>query len=103
MASIFAESDHIAHVNTQIPYALVPASIAGVLYLSYSIVGSSVILLVVGIVIQFLVLRYLGNRYEKKQDRKSTRLNSSHVAISYAVFCLKTKTNCSTMAGRPSD
>src|SRR5207253_10972057 len=26
------------------------------------------------------------------QDRKSTRLNSSHVAISYAVFCLKTTT-----------
>src|SRR5699024_11820136 len=27
----------------------------------------------------------------KKQDRKSTRLNSSHVSISYAVFCLKKK------------
>src|SRR5690625_2064627 len=27
------------------------------------------------------------------QDRKSTRLNSSHVAISYAVFCLKKKSN----------
>src|SRR5690625_6569043 len=26
-----------------------------------------------------------------KKDRKSTRLNSSHVAISYAVFCLKKK------------
>src|SRR5690349_22370072 len=26
-----------------------------------------------------------------KQDRKSTRLNSSHVEISYAVFCLKKK------------
>src|SRR5437870_10964240 len=26
-------------------------------------------------------------------DRKSTRLNSSHVAISYAVFCLKKKIN----------
>src|SRR5690606_40045758 len=26
-----------------------------------------------------------------QQDRKSTRLNSSHVKISYAVFCLKTK------------
>src|SRR5207253_9023032 len=26
-----------------------------------------------------------------KADRKSTRLNSSHVAISYAVFCLKKK------------
>src|SRR5690625_4900871 len=29
----------------------------------------------------------------KRLDRKSTRLNSSHVAISYAVFCLKYK-NC---------
>src|SRR5207253_5991334 len=28
-----------------------------------------------------------------KLDRKSTRLNSSHVAISYAVFCLKKKKN----------
>ena len=26
-----------------------------------------------------------------KEDRKSTRLNSSHVSISYAVFCLKKK------------
>src|SRR5690625_6804678 len=31
-----------------------------------------------------------GERAER--DRKSTRLNSSHVAISYAVFCLKKKT-----------
>src|SRR5256886_9464993 len=29
---------------------------------------------------------------EKTQDRKSTRLNSSHSQISYAVFCLKKKT-----------
>src|SRR5690625_5394935 len=29
--------------------------------------------------------------YIIKRDRKSTRLNSSHVAISYAVFCLKKK------------
>src|SRR5690625_6753731 len=28
-----------------------------------------------------------------RPDRKSTRLNSSHVAISYAVFCLKKKTH----------
>src|SRR5690625_6849558 len=28
---------------------------------------------------------------DKGRDRKSTRLNSSHVAISYAVFCLKKK------------
>src|SRR5438034_3113603 len=31
----------------------------------------------------------LGNRVS--QDRKSTRLNSSHTVISYAVFCLKKK------------
>src|SRR5699024_11402245 len=35
-----------------------------------------------------------GGRYPHSQrlgDRKSTRLNSSHVSISYAVFCLKKK------------
>src|SRR5207253_9942889 len=32
---------------------------------------------------------WLGDeRYSGDRDRKSTRLNSSHVAISYAVFCL---------------
>src|SRR5690606_40845003 len=31
-----------------------------------------------------------------KADRKSTRLNSSHVKISYAVFCLKKKTTQNT-------
>src|SRR5436309_10209750 len=30
-------------------------------------------------------------RGEQARDRKSTRLNSSHVKISYAVFCLKKK------------
>src|SRR5690606_41511995 len=30
------------------------------------------------------------------EDRKSTRLNSSHVKISYAVFCLKKKKNIKT-------
>src|SRR5256885_13164843 len=30
---------------------------------------------------------------EKYGDRKSTRLNSSHLVISYAVFCLKKKKN----------
>src|SRR5690606_41655223 len=32
-----------------------------------------------------------GVRWESDGDRKSTRLNSSHVKISYAVFCLKKK------------
>src|SRR5436190_19617207 len=34
--------------------------------------------------------RSVGRRV-RRQDRKSTRLNSSHTVISYAVFCLKKK------------
>src|SRR5256885_10187559 len=46
---------------------------------------------------------HLGLRFDKRrgdmllrlvaEDRKSTRLNSSHLVISYAVFCLKKKKN----------
>src|SRR5690606_41334485 len=32
---------------------------------------------------------YVAHAVERLGDRKSTRLNSSHVKISYAVFCLK--------------
>src|SRR5256885_13026798 len=42
--------------------------------------------------------RYVVNRrqvgvasLQRRRDRKSTRLNSSHLVISYAVFCLKKK------------
>src|SRR5438034_7816455 len=37
--------------------------------------------------------RFAGFRVERSEwrDRKSTRLNSSHTVISYAVFCLKKK------------
>src|SRR5262245_65205156 len=35
-------------------------------------------------------------RIFQKRDRKSTRLNSSHLGISYAVFCLKKKKKNST-------
>src|SRR5690625_7937741 len=41
-----------------------------------------------------ILLKDLGQDEAKQpstRDRKSTRLNSSHVAISYAVFCLKKK------------
>src|SRR5256885_11852661 len=36
------------------------------------------------------VLTAMRRRYSR-EDRKSTRLNSSHLVISYAVFCLKKK------------
>src|SRR3712207_7388060 len=35
--------------------------------------------------------RARAHRRRRRQDRKSTRLNSSHANISYAVFCLKKK------------
>src|SRR5690606_40686064 len=38
------------------------------------------------------VLGRRGSGTRRRVDRKSTRLNSSHVKISYAVFCLKKKT-----------
>src|SRR5438132_10895328 len=37
--------------------------------------------------------RCQASRGDRGRDRKSTRLNSSHTVISYAVFCLKKKKN----------
>src|SRR5690349_23439982 len=45
--------------------------------------------------------RVVGTLNERLGDRKSTRLNSSHVEISYAVFCLKKKKE--TRVRRQSD
>src|SRR2546422_6106390 len=43
-------------------------------------------------------------RHQRPRDRKSTRLNSSHGYISYAVFCLKKKkTSNATLSGTVSD
>src|SRR5258705_7141921 len=42
--------------------------------------------------------RVLGRAREVQTDRKSTRLNSSHLGISYAVFCLKKKNKTTTIA-----
>src|SRR5699024_11522230 len=39
----------------------------------------------------FYIGRGMSSGSENGKDRKSTRLNSSHVSISYAVFCLKKK------------
>src|SRR5690349_25117242 len=40
---------------------------------------------------------FTTQRWLSCEDRKSTRLNSSHVEISYAVFCLKKKTRYSVL------
>src|SRR5437870_10955091 len=41
-----------------------------------------------------------AERINDTRDRKSTRLNSSHVAISYAVFCLKKKNRHAARTGK---
>src|SRR3989454_8009059 len=42
-----------------------------------------------------------GRRARPHRDRKSTRLNSSHLVISYAVFCLKKKKKNQTPIDNP--
>src|SRR5438477_7192339 len=42
-----------------------------------------------------------GGHRDAHRDRKSTRLNSSHMSSSYAVFCLKKKT-CARLTAMPS-
>src|SRR5690625_5434221 len=53
----------------------------------------------------YVVHGHMHNIKETLEDRKSTRLNSSHVAISYAVFCLKKKKkkNINITRGRTYD
>src|SRR2546427_4930815 len=47
--------------------------------------------------------RYLLVRTDYRADRKSTRLNSSHSQISYAVFCLKKKKKDTMLPSRLRD
>src|SRR5699024_11762553 len=46
------------------------------------------------IIPKILLYRQLAKLQSTYIDRKSTRLNSSHVSISYAVFCLRKKRDC---------
>src|SRR5256885_13330034 len=56
-----------------------------------SFVGVGAVGLVVPLSCIFAGLSVIVDRHGGAQDRKSTRLNSSHLVISYAVFCLKKK------------
>lgn len=66
MASIFAGSDHIAHVKTQVPYALLVAGISGVLYLLSSFIQVGWLLLIIGAVALIILSKVLGAHYQKK-------------------------------------
>src|SRR5256885_11524650 len=64
----FMEDDEIAHPRTRA--AIIPTIASGV---------------------------FSPESITKSKDRKSTRLNSSHLVISYAVFCLKKKNRTRTI------
>src|SRR5256885_3931968 len=68
--------------STLFPYTTLFRSIVATHFWSFA-------LLVIGVFIPILLLLLV--RLGALLDRKSTRLNSSHLVISYAVFCLKKK------------
>src|SRR5688500_19821723 len=86
--------------STLFPYTTLFRSDAGDEERAVRQVGQRV---VVGLVLELLleVLELRDGLLEavvlEREDRKSTRLNSSHLVISYAVFCLKKK-NDQTLA-----
>ncbi|MFA7671403.1 MAG: Na+/H+ antiporter NhaC family protein [Sphaerochaetaceae bacterium] len=65
MASIFSGSDHIAHVKTQIPYALLVAIISGALYLLSAYIKRGWLLLLIGIAVLTLFVWILTTLYHK--------------------------------------
>src|SRR3712207_7517431 len=75
--------------GTRMSEAATPAVAAGNRVSTTRIVGGAGVALAASVAVQNAVFVGTG-------DRKSTRLNSSHANISYAVFCLKKNTLLST-------
>src|SRR5690348_17748160 len=57
-----------------------------------AVIAGSLFVMLLGLLMERVIIRHFYQRPHEDQDRKSTRLNSSHPSISYAVFCLKKKT-----------
>src|SRR2546430_4467689 len=60
----------------------------------YGLLSAAVFLAVAPLIVGFLFFQRYFVAGLVAGDRKSTRLNSSHSQISYAVFCLKKKNSC---------
>src|SRR5688572_32101081 len=55
-----------------------------------------ILAIIVGVLVMIPILLGIDRIVYQRLDRKSTRLNSSHSQISYAVFCLKKKKHAYT-------
>src|SRR5690554_7415456 len=83
-------------LNIEYPFALLIIGVSGVLT-SISLIyelGNEWVNFLLIMFLPLFVVEWIGGielSYQNLRDRKSTRLNSSHVRISYAVFCLKKK------------
>src|SRR5437764_8883225 len=70
------------------------------LYMALTYVSNAQLTREVGVQRRGVVVFGIARAEQQREDRKSTRLNSSHRCISYAVFCLKKKNNKYTTHNR---
>ena len=69
MASAGAQCDHVNHVSTQLPYAILVAAVSFVTYIIAGFVRTAWIVLPIGMVLlvgSLLVIKYLGSRKTKQ-------------------------------------
>src|SRR5439155_2968484 len=83
----------VANVPLTIAFVLIVVALLGRNHAAVmQILGSPLIAVIMLLFIVSVTTHMrIGMQVIIEEDRKSTRLNSSHVAISYAVFCLKKK------------
>src|SRR5437588_6132420 len=78
--------------STLFPYTtLFRSSAQGLLEVLGSLLSGADKAVLTGELAEFLIESARVGMQDSDEDRKSTRLNSSHTVISYAVFCLKKK------------
>ena len=73
MASAGAQSNHINHVSTQLPYALTCAAVSCVTYIIAGFTKSAVISLPVGIVLLLLVLTVIEKMSGREPGEKEAK------------------------------
>ena len=66
MASAGAQCDHVNHVTTQLPYAIVCAAVSFVAYVIAGFVPNALIALPIAIVLMLVTLVVIRNIYSKK-------------------------------------